>query len=109
MNVGTISFLYFIYFFVYFYEHIFIVQIVHGGIQCANSKYPYTMHCLDCLHQLSPVISSPPHLKQLQEVSPFCLINVYEAHQPYSLTFIPSIHPLIFHEYRTPTHTIPVL
>jgi hypothetical protein len=39
-----------------------------------------------------PSTTSLPHLKQLQEVPSFYFIYVYKAHQPYSLTFISSIH-----------------
>jgi hypothetical protein len=52
-----------------------------------------------------PTNPSPPHLKQLWEVSSFYFMYVYEAHRPYSLTFI-SIHlPL---PTSTP-HTVPIL
>jgi hypothetical protein len=44
-----------------------------------------------------------PHLKQLQEVSWFYFTHVYEAYQPYSLTFISSIHSSS--PTSTPSHT----
>jgi hypothetical protein len=40
---------------------------------------------------------SPPQLKQSQKVSAFYFVYVYKPRQPYSLTFISSIHPpLVF-------------
>jgi hypothetical protein len=45
-------------------------------------------------HHHPPTTVIPPHLKQLQKVPSFYFMYVYEAHQPYSLTFIPSIRPL---------------
>jgi hypothetical protein len=46
------------------------------------------------------------HLKELQEVSLFYFIQVYEVHQSYSLTLIPFIHPPPFQKYLPPTVSI---
>jgi hypothetical protein len=43
---------------------------------------------------LSPSTPSLPHLKQLQKISLFYFIKVYEVHQPFTLTLISFIHPL---------------
>jgi hypothetical protein len=37
---------------------------------------------------MAPTLSSPPHLKHLQEVAPFYFVCVYEVYQPHSLIFI---------------------
>jgi hypothetical protein len=50
-----------------------------------------------CIGLFFPTISlphlSPPYFKQLQKFSLFYFIYVCKVHQPYSLSFIPSIHP----------------
>jgi hypothetical protein len=62
-----------------------------GGTHCDNSKQVYTIHWLD-----HPTVSPPQslltHLKQLQEVSLFYFVEVYEVHQPYS--------PITDHSYN---------
>jgi hypothetical protein len=45
-------------------------------------------------HNVSPPQQTPLRLKQLQEVSLFYFVYVYEAHQSFSLTFISSIPSL---------------
>jgi hypothetical protein len=58
----------------------------------------YIVHCTppSLSHSLNPLLA---HLLQLQEVSWFYFIYVYEAHQPYSLMFISSVYPFLFHPY----------
>jgi hypothetical protein len=59
---------------------------------------------LPCPHHC-PTTPSPHHLRQLQEISSFCFMYVYEVHQPYSLTLISSILPPPSHKYPLPAHT----
>jgi hypothetical protein len=54
------------------------VYSLYRGIYCDNSGQPYIVHWLDHPHH-SPT-PSLPHLKQLQEVSSFYFIYVYETH-----------------------------
>jgi hypothetical protein len=76
-----------------------------GGIHSDNSDSVHTVHQFH--HPIiCPTIPSTPHWKQLQEVSLFYFMQVYELHQPYILPLI-SFIPLPF---VTPhTHTVPVL
>jgi hypothetical protein len=53
-------------------------------MHCDNSKQAYIVHWLDHLHHLSP---TPPNLRQLQEVSWLCFIEVDDAHPPFSFSF----------------------
>jgi hypothetical protein len=73
-----------------FYRGEFIVTILNNLI--LTSPLP------------SPPITnkSQPHINQLQEVSLFNFMYVYEAHQSYSLTFISSIHPSTSSPYTAP-------
>jgi hypothetical protein len=59
------------------------------------------------LHHLSPSFSSH-NLKQFLKVSLFHFIYVYKAHQPYSPSFILSIHPPPSHQHP-PQHIGPIL
>jgi hypothetical protein len=77
----------------------FIVTILNkftlyiGWITPSISPYPATLSLI--------------HLKQSQEISSFYFAYVYEAPQPYSLTFISSIHP--HPPTSTPGHAVPIL
>jgi hypothetical protein len=75
-----------------------IYSLYKEDLNCDNSEEPYIVRWLTLSHHLhpthNPANTSPLHLKQLQEVSSFYFVYVYEAHQPYSFTFISSILPL---------------
>jgi hypothetical protein len=52
----------------YYYKFFIRIYSLYGGIHCDNSEKTYVVHYLHCPCSLSPSTSSPPYLKQLQEV-----------------------------------------
>jgi hypothetical protein len=67
-------------------SHFIRMYSLYKEIHCDSSEEAFIVHGLYCPYYLSPPTPSLSHLKQLQEVSSFYFIYVYESikHSPSS-------------------------